>query len=55
LLIVDLFSIATEAGKSESGKQERSSNFHEAVLKNGAVPLEILEEQVNECMGRKKA
>jgi uncharacterized protein (DUF885 family) len=47
--------MATEAGKSQSGKQERSSNFHEAVLKNGPVPLEILEEQVNEYMERKKA
>jgi len=29
--------------------------FHDAVLKSGALPLEILEEQVNEYIQRKKA
>jgi uncharacterized protein (DUF885 family) len=32
-----------------------SSKFHDAVLKNGAFPLEILEEQVKEYILRKKA
>jgi len=29
--------------------------FHEAFLKNGALPLEILEEQVNDYIQKKKA
>jgi uncharacterized protein (DUF885 family) len=28
--------------------------FHDVVLKNGALPLEILEQQVNEYVARKK-
>ena len=28
--------------------------FHDAMLKNGALPLEILEEQVNEYIRQKK-
>jgi uncharacterized protein (DUF885 family) len=34
--------------QKELGQKFDQREFHEAVLKNGALPLEILEEQVNE-------
>src|SRR5437773_10669731 len=37
------------------GEKFDQREFHDAVLKNGALPLEILEEQVNEYIQRKKA
>jgi uncharacterized protein (DUF885 family) len=40
--------------QKELGEKFDQREFHEAVLKNGALPLEILEEQVNEYIRRKK-
>jgi uncharacterized protein (DUF885 family) len=46
--------LRTRAQK-ELGERFDQREFHNAVLKNGALPLEILEEQVNEYIQRKKA
>ena len=40
--------------QQELGDRFDQREFHDAVLKNGAVPLEILEEQVNEYIQQKK-
>jgi hypothetical protein len=40
---------------SPTSREISSSKFHDAVLKNGALPLKILEEQVKEYILRKKA
>jgi uncharacterized protein (DUF885 family) len=41
--------------QKELGEKFDQREFHDAVLKNSALPLEILEEQVNEYIQRKKA
>jgi hypothetical protein len=41
--------------QKELGERFDQREFHAAVLKNGALPLEILEEQVNDYIQRKKA
>jgi uncharacterized protein (DUF885 family) len=41
--------------EKELGAKFDQREFHDAVLKNGALPLEILEEQVNDYIQRKKA
>jgi uncharacterized protein (DUF885 family) len=41
--------------EQELGTNFDQREFHDALLKNGALPLEILEEQVNEYIQRKKA
>jgi uncharacterized protein (DUF885 family) len=41
--------------EQELGTKFDQREFHDALLKNGALPLEILEEQVNEYIQRKKA
>lgn len=41
--------------QKELGEKFDQRGFHDAVLKNGALPLEILEEQVNEYIQQKKA
>jgi uncharacterized protein (DUF885 family) len=41
--------------QQELGNKFSEPEFHETVLKNGALPLEILEEQVNEYIQKKKA
>ena len=41
--------------QKELGDKFNQREFHDAVLKNGALPLEILEEQVNEYIQQKKA
>jgi len=41
--------------EKELGERFDQREFHDAVLKNGALPLEILEEQVNEYIQRKKS
>ena len=41
--------------QSELGEKFDQREFHDVVLKNGALPLEILEEQVNHYIQRKKA
>src|SRR5713101_8077239 len=40
--------------QKELGEKFDQREFHDAVLKNGALPLEILEEQVNDYIQRKK-
>src|SRR2546427_1384468 len=40
--------------EKELGAKFDQREFHDAVLKNGALPLEILEEQVNDYIQRKK-
>src|SRR6266566_1757256 len=40
--------------EKELGEKFDQREFHEAVLKNGALPLEILEEQVNDYIQHKK-
>jgi uncharacterized protein (DUF885 family) len=40
--------------QKELGEKFDQREFHDAVLKNGALPLEILEEQVNDYIERKK-
>jgi len=40
--------------QQELGDKFDQREFHEAVLKNGALPLEILEEQVNDYIQKKK-
>jgi uncharacterized protein (DUF885 family) len=39
--------------QKELGEKFDQREFHDAVLKNGALPLEILEEQVNDYIQRK--
>ena len=46
--------LRTRAEK-ELGERFDQREFHDAVLKNGALPLEILEKQVNEYIQRKKS
>src|SRR5206468_5153119 len=46
--------LRTRAEK-ELGERFDQREFHDAMIKNGALPLEILEEQVNEYIQRKKA
>ena len=41
--------------QKELGEKFDQREFHEAVLKNGALPLDILEEQVNDYIRQKKA
>jgi uncharacterized protein (DUF885 family) len=41
--------------QKELGEKFDQREFHDVVLKNGALPLEILEEQVNDYIQRKKA
>ncbi len=41
--------------EKELGAKFDQREFHDAVLKNGALPLEILEEQVNDYIRQKKA
>jgi uncharacterized protein (DUF885 family) len=41
--------------EKELGAKFDQREFHDVVLKNGALPLEILEEQVNAYIARKKA
>jgi uncharacterized protein (DUF885 family) len=41
--------------EKELGEKFDQREFHDALLKNGALPLEILEEQVNDYIQRKKA
>jgi uncharacterized protein (DUF885 family) len=45
--------LRARAEKALGGKFDQRE-FHDAVLKNGALPLEILEEQVNEYIQQKK-
>lgn len=40
--------------QSELGSKFDPREFHDVVLRNGAIPLEILEEQVNDYVSRKK-
>jgi len=40
--------------QKELGERFDQREFHDAVLKNGALPLEILDEQVNDYIQRKK-
>jgi len=40
--------------QKELGEKFDQREFHDAVLKNGALPLEILEEQVNDYIQRSK-
>jgi uncharacterized protein (DUF885 family) len=40
--------------EKELGKKFDQREFHDVLLKNGALPLEILEEQVNDYIQRKK-
>src|SRR5262245_19188559 len=41
--------------QKELGEKFDQREFHDTVLRNGALPLEILEEQVNDYIQRKKA
>ena len=41
--------------QQELGDKFDQREFHDAVLKNGALPLEILEEQINDYIQRKKS
>jgi uncharacterized protein (DUF885 family) len=41
--------------QQELGDKFDQREFHETVLKNGSLPLEILEEQVNDYIQKKKA
>jgi uncharacterized protein (DUF885 family) len=41
--------------QKELGDKFDQREFHETVLKSGSLPLEILEEQVNEYIQKKKA
>ena len=41
--------------EKELGEKFDQREFHDAVLKNGALPLDILEEQISDYIQRKKA
>ncbi len=41
--------------QQELGAKFDQREFHDTILKSGALPLEILEEQVNDYIARKKA
>ena len=41
--------------EEELGAKFDQREFHDVVLKNGALPLEILEEQVNAYIAQKKS
>jgi uncharacterized protein (DUF885 family) len=41
--------------EQELGTNFDQREFHDALLKNGALPLEILEEQVKDYIQKKKA
>ena len=41
--------------QKQLGDKFDQREFHDTVLKNGALPLEILEEQMNDYIRRKKA
>ena len=41
--------------EKELGEKFDQRAFHDAVLKNGALPLEILEEQVKDYIRQKKS
>ncbi|MEP6809100.1 MAG: DUF885 domain-containing protein, partial [Chthoniobacterales bacterium] len=41
--------------QTELGDKFDQRDFHDVVLKNGALPLEVLEQQVNEYIARKKS
>jgi uncharacterized protein (DUF885 family) len=44
-----------ERAKKEMGDQFDLKQFHNVVLKNGAVPLDILEELINDYIATAKA
>jgi uncharacterized protein (DUF885 family) len=44
-----------EKAKSELGDKFDIRDFHDVVLKNGAMPLTVLEHVVNDYIERKKA
>ena len=44
-----------ERAKQQLGPKFDLRDFHDAVLKNGALPLEVLEQVVNEYIAAKKA
>ena len=44
-----------DRAQKELGEKFDQREFHDAVLRNGALPLEILEQQVNEYIQQKKA
>jgi uncharacterized protein (DUF885 family) len=54
---VGMLKIQELRARAEKALREKfdQREFHDALLKNGALPLEILEEQVNEYIQRKKA
>jgi uncharacterized protein (DUF885 family) len=41
--------------QQQLGEKFDQREFHDVLLKNGALPLEILEEQVNAYLQKKKA
>jgi uncharacterized protein (DUF885 family) len=41
--------------QQELGDKFDEREFHDNVLKNGSLPLEILEEQINDYIAKKKA
>jgi uncharacterized protein (DUF885 family) len=41
--------------QQELGDKFDQREFHDNVLKNGSLPLEILEEQINDYIAKKKA
>jgi uncharacterized protein (DUF885 family) len=41
--------------QQELGAKFDQREFHDTVLKNGGLPLEILEEQINDYIQKKKA
>jgi uncharacterized protein (DUF885 family) len=43
-----------EHAKQELGSQFDLRDFHDAVLKNGALPMEVLEQVVNAYIAEKK-
>ena len=44
-----------ERAKQQLGDKFDQREFHDTVLKNGSLPLEILEEQINDYIAKKKA